>query len=725
MPTELMTETTQVRIAALVKSNPGLTIRELASRLSLGSAEMDVFYRMLVHGELFIDLANEPIAPNFTARVFPTEEHARASKLLLDAAAKLPQSGRPRQLHIALGSRLRIGQLEGHVIEITKGVVTLQTGAGQKIVTLSAIAEAVKQGEAEQLDAPGSGSMVDPELAQLDDEQWLQILKAYKAIEPFLGTQTKKGGAARPKCKRHHYRLLKAFREQGLKGLVHLKRSGNTVSVRMAPKVRAIMDSVIDDFYMSKTAPNIELVIGEIARQVRELTPRLTPPSRRTVYTAIKARDARAVLESREGGKRSYALASPVWTPELDQISVNGEHAWSVGHIDHTQIDDETAPTADGLNLERPWMTVLVLPRYPRIVAVWLSYEPPSYRACLAIIRECVRRHLRVPSIIVVDGGKEFQSVYFDRLLAALNVTKKVRPPARARFGSVLERLNCTITSKLFHNLDGNTKLMKNPRSVSADVNPKALAVYTLGELRDLVEAFCYEWLDQQPHPLLGTTPRQSYELDLLLGGERTHRLIPYSEEFLLLTFPTTERGTAVVRPTEGIRLHHLSYWCESFRDHRYHHVAVPVRYDPSDISVAYAHLDGRWVCCRNRRFTQLLKGLTEREIQVASQEILHAASTCKERRRAVSAESLAAFFAAHHAMPRLARLRAQAVENASAVPPVTDTSATGTDGSSSEIADPQPAPPAAGPSTDSAASVPAKKAPRLRKSYAISFSNE
>jgi len=59
----------------------------------------------------------------------------------------------------------------------------------------------------------------------------------------------------------------------------------------------------------------------------------------------------------------------------------------------------------------------------------------------MMVLRECVRRHGRFPQNLVVDGGKEFESVYFDTLLARFECIKKTRPPAKARFGSVCERL--------------------------------------------------------------------------------------------------------------------------------------------------------------------------------------------------------------------------------------------------------------------------------------------
>jgi hypothetical protein len=98
----------------------------------------------------------------------------------------------------------------------------------------------------------------------------------------------------------------------------------------------------------------------------------------------------------------------------------------------------------------------------------------------MMVMRECVARHHRLPQTIVVDGGKEFQSAYFETLLARYECIKKQRPPAKARFGSVCERLFGTTESRFIYNLIGNTQMTKSDhRLVTKAVNPRNLAAWT------------------------------------------------------------------------------------------------------------------------------------------------------------------------------------------------------------------------------------------------------
>lgn len=84
------------------------------------------------------------------------------------------------------------------------------------------------------------------------------------------------------------------------------------------------------------------------------------------------------------------------------------------------------------------------------------SGEPiqlPSAFFLRMALRICVKRFGRMPHSLVVDGGKEFQSEYFDALVAHYHTLKKIRPGAKPRFGSVVERLFGTTNTEFVYNL--------------------------------------------------------------------------------------------------------------------------------------------------------------------------------------------------------------------------------------------------------------------------------
>src|SRR5260370_40541696 len=96
----------------------------------------------------------------------------------------------------------------------------------------------------------------------------------------------------------------------------------------------------------------------------------------------------------------------------------------------------------------------------------------------------------------------------------------------------------------------------------------------------------------------LGQSPREAYAQGMTLAGSRSHLLIPYSEDFLMLTRPLTETGTAKIRPSRGITVNGLHSWHESMRLADQSGKSVPVRYEPFDMGFAYAYIGGQWVEC-------------------------------------------------------------------------------------------------------------------------------
>jgi hypothetical protein len=126
---------------------------------------------------------------------------------------------------------------------------------------------------------------------------------------------------------------------------------------------------------------------------------------------------------------------------------------------------------------------------------------------------------------------------------------------------------------------------------------------------------------DQGEHEALGTTPREAYLQGMSQAGEREHRRIPYNEEFLMATRPSTLKGEATVQPGKGIKVNYLYYWSDAFRNPEVERTPVPVRYDPFDVGVAYAYVQGRWVKCLSQYYS-IFEGHSEKELLLASQEI-------------------------------------------------------------------------------------------------------
>lgn len=259
------------------------------------------------------------------------------------------------------------------------------------------------------------------------------------------------------------------------------------------------------------------------------------------------------------------------------------------------------------------------------------------------ILRDCVRRQGRLPQTIVVDGGREFESTYFETLLARYECTKKTRPPAKARFGSVCERLFGTTNTQFIHNLQGNTQIMRQIRQVTKSNAPVGQAAWTLGCLYDYLSSFLFEIYDTIEHPALGQTPREACLAGLQSSGTRANRFIAYDQAFLMATLPTTQRGSAKVVSGRGIIINCVRYWAEAFRDPSVENRDVQVRYDPFDIGTAYAFVRNCWTECHSEHYVAL-QGRTEKEIMLASKEIRRRSQLHSRERFTLTARKLADF---------------------------------------------------------------------------------
>jgi hypothetical protein len=75
----------------------------------------------------------------------------------------------------------------------------------------------------------------------------------------------------------------------------------------------------------------------------------------------------------------------------------HGDRPFETGPIDHTGLDVEVGCSLTGRPLGRPWLTILTGPFSRRGLSVYLTFDAPSYRSRMMIVRQCVRRHVRLP----------------------------------------------------------------------------------------------------------------------------------------------------------------------------------------------------------------------------------------------------------------------------------------------------------------------------------------
>jgi len=413
------------------------------------------------------------------------------------------------------------------------------------------------------------------------------------------------------------YREAEHLYGSGLIGLLP-KVAGSGRKRTISDEVSDLVQQVLETHYDTVTRKPKRGAYGEYLKCSEERD--LRPVSQRMFYDEVRRHKPKYDQTLvREGTRAAYPFKDYAHETERT-VSRHGSYAWAMAHLDHTELNLVLCDSRTGQPLGKCWLTLLILSHPRRIAAYHLTFDPPSYRSCLAVLRLCVQRYGRLPTAIPVDGGPEFASVYFEQLLALYRVRKHQRPAAEPRFGSPQERLFGTLETEVLYHLLGNTQATREPRVNTRATDPHRLALWTLPALAERVQQWADEEYDTIIHPALGMTPRDAYDLSIKQNGARTHKDIPYDDAFLKATFPTTRKGTAKVEPGVGVRMNYLDYWCEAMRDPTVEETQVKVRFDPFDVSVGFAYIDGRWRQCMTP-YNEFV-GCSERELQLLTTEL-------------------------------------------------------------------------------------------------------
>jgi putative transposase len=442
---------------------------------------------------------------------------------------------------------------------------------------------------------------------------------------------------------KHQFQAAQQLHHCGYIGLLpHQSAKGNHTA-RVTPEAWAFIDQIIDTHYETLQQKGKLTVYGILVQEWQKANRSDICPSHVTFYRHLNHQNRYRQTQKRQGPKAAYQQSAFYWELNLTTPR-HGDRPLELTHVDHTELDIEMVCSRTGERLGRPWATVLLDAFSRRVLAVYLSFDRPSYRACMMVLRICVQRFERFPETIVVDNGTEFDSIYFETLLATFNCTKKQRPVARPRFGSIMERFFGTSHSELIHNLQGNTQITKQIRQMTRSISPKTQAVWNLGELYTCFCEYAYEIYDQRTHPALGQSPRSTFVTGITQSGNRPQQKVVNDFTFHILTLPSTPKGSATVHARRGIHINYLDYWAidDCFLNPDIEGKKVPVRYDPFDVSTAYVYVKGHWVRCISE-YHALFQGRSQQEVKITSAE-LRQQQQQHIRRLPIRAKNLAAY---------------------------------------------------------------------------------
>lgn len=647
-------------VLSIVEAEPGITLSQLL--LNAEPVTSDEIYTLIASDRIYVDWYVAPLTESQQVKVF--RDHVTAKAYLFTTESHNTDHGFGfRAVSIEVGSVLSWDGRQWTLINPGESTVTLRSEGRLQELTYGEFGALVKAGKITGL-AQDVSPTSDKEAASLltaaSEADLKEAVKRYEALRPILRGDSSSGQAVPERTLRDwaaKYRAAELRYGTGFVGLLPLTGKKGNRTRKLPDETIALIHEHLESNYETLKQKRRKSVYEAVRAECERKG--IIAPSYKTVVSAFNRRPRYEQELNRKGKRAAYNHST--FYLELEHMTPrHGDRPFEVVHIDHTELDIESTCPRTAQNLGRPWVTFAVDAYSRRVLALYITYEKPSYRCCMMILRILVLRYGRLPQTVVVDGGKEFHSIYFDTLLARFSMTKKTRPSAKARYGSVLERLFGTQNTQVIYSLLGNTQITRNFRQVTKSNDPKRQAVWTLEELCKLLSKWAYETYDTTSHPALGRSPRDEFTARIEQTGHRSHQLIPYDEIFKILTLPSTQKGTAKVIAGRGVKINNSYYWHADF--YQVEGSQVPVRYDPFDLSLAYAYVKLRWVKCQTWSRDGTLKNRTERELQIAVAEFR--ARNRNHSRNYLSSTSMAELIASAEETEALLMQRRQDAQN-------------------------------------------------------------
>lgn len=588
----------------------------------------DAVYFAIVTKAVHFAMSDQLLCRPEVSYVFYSETYAEATKLAVDCSCKTTTA----HVELEVGAALLWDSKRWQIANFGEAMYTLVSESGQ-LVRLQELqlGELVRDGTLQPVLAQADAVEEARELLlTASPEDLKEAVRKAKILEQ-AAQGIKEGVSVSSRTLRHWRKAMQeATLRYGNAFLGLIGRIGNR-GWRGSHLNKPMDDEISLSIEQDYLVPSPRNVKGAFDLYVVRCADKGVP---HVSYETYRSRVQKVQLElrtqRRHGRKAAYQVVGPLPLPDEAEgvLPTHGDCAFQLTHADHTELPIDLVSSITGQVLGRPWVSVLIDAYSRMVLAYFLSFEPPSYRALMMLFRECGRRYGRFPAQCITDWGPEFESIYFETLLTSHFVERMHRVKGEPRYGSLIEKINATSQSQFVNNLSGNTSNLQMARSLSSTHYPDKHAVWTPDAFDDRLGQWFYDIYPHNRHHGIQERPADRMTRSLATSGTRKIRLFAYDENFLRETLPAPKGGTRQIR-RGAITLNNVRYVGAVLDDSTIWGDSVPVRYDPYDISYIYAFVKRRWV--RLRTSSQLVLEYTEREIRLAHMEVY---ARCRDTNR-------------------------------------------------------------------------------------------
>ena len=573
----------------------------------------DEIYQAVVEGVLYFDLYGDRLSASTEVAFYSDQATHQAHRLLNQDRRERPLPI-PGTLRLDEGTRLTYMGTAYTVACRGQGKLMLISDTGNSIELAE---QALIQAHRDKLLTGGEDIRVLPgrRLTEVSPQALESALKKLQAMRKGDTNEFSERSLSR-------FRNLTASATTEIERLLalvdNIDRRGNRTP-RVTEEHQKLIEKAVSQYYNTPECRTYKVTwdkyCGLASAQVDAQGAALRPLS----YPSFVEFAKRLKSERDRRGKRAAYQQEDIYARLDMSFPVHGVTPHDVLYVDHT-IANMALTAPHGGDLGKPTLTIGVDGHTCQARALILSYDPPSAKTVLLLLRDYVRRHQRLPRVLVTDNGKEFDSRELSHFTNIYGIQHRHRPPAQPRGGSPIERLMGATEEELFADLQGNTRIMKeDTRLVTQSVNPFNRANWTLPGLHGAVERYLFEQRGKRPHPALGMPPDDFEVMRIKETGERVWRTVHYDENIALLTCPHAKRPYHKVDRQRGVWVGGM--W---FNDPALRQVPqgakVEVRVEPWHAGIVYVHTGKRWVAAFGNCPQWLVKR-TQRETEIALRE--------------------------------------------------------------------------------------------------------
>ncbi len=416
----------------LLKAQPGISLAEIIHDIE--EATVNDLNILIATDQIYVDLNNAFLGNSEQVKVFIDEEeafsHGQLTKILSPTTVSSLAAVR-----VCVGTSICWDGRNWKIINTGERFIGLIGEDGKFTDLPYTVFEAlVRDGNITSL-LTTEALTIHPEveilLNKASSEDRQKANARYQEIDPFLN------GTSSTKPNRTQRRWIASYRKaekrygKGFVGLFPRHRDKGWRREGLPQEVRTLMEQHIEEHYENLKQPSIRHAYQDFKELCNEKG--YKPPSSEAYRQAVKNRPRYEQIKKRMGDRAAYKEEPFYWYLYREETPIHGDRPFEICHIDYTKADVKLLSAImlnlgadpswikENADMPRPWVTLLIDAYSRRTLSVYMSFDAPSYRSNMMVLRICVQKYGRLPQIIVVDGGSDFNSTYFESLIAYFN----------------------------------------------------------------------------------------------------------------------------------------------------------------------------------------------------------------------------------------------------------------------------------------------------------------